>query len=205
MPETIPMYSAFRGHRRVAAGSRREVALALHALAEIDPSLVLIFDDHDGRQLDLDLRGSAEQVSQRFPVPAEEGAAPRGRGRPRLGVVGREVTLLPRHWDWLQRQRGGPSATLRRLVDEARATHADRDRAREAQDAINRFISAVAGDLPGFEEANRALYGGDRARFEGEIARWPADVKTHLERWADAAFAPVDAGPRLGSTAGMPA
>ncbi len=76
-------------------------------------------------------------------------------------------------------------------MDEARAVHADRDRARDAQDAINRFISAVAGDLPGFEEATRALYGGDRVRFEGEIAGWPTDVRSHVGRWIDAAFMPA--------------
>ncbi len=200
MTETERRLSAFRGHTRVATGPIAEVALALHELSATDPSLVLVFDDGDGRQLDLDLRGSREEVAARFagsPTPAD--ATPRGRGRPKLGVVGREVTLLPRHWEWLGRQRGGPSATLRRLVDEARAAHADRDRARDAQDAINRFMSAVAGDLAGFEEATRALYGGDRVRFEGEIAGWPADVRSHLGRWVDAAFAggpdgPVEAG-----------
>jgi len=194
--------TAFRDHARIASGGRHDVALALFDLAsDGDPGMILIFEDATGRQIDLDLSGRREDVARRFAqqsgdtaqAPAPERA--RGRGRPRLGVVGREVTLLPRHWEWLQTQRGGPSATLRRLVDQARTASAGRDRARQAQDAINRFISAVAGDLPGFEEANRALYRGERERFEREVSGWPADVRRHLAHWSDAAFvaAPEDA------------
>ncbi len=183
-------YAAFRGQSRVAAGTLKEVAIAIRRqLDQGDESLVLLFDQEDGRQLDVDLNGSVADVERRFaaesPQPA---AAPRGRGRPKLGVIGREVTLLPRHWDWLQSQRGGPSATLRRLVDEARTANRGRDRVRQSQDAINRFISAVAGDLPGFEEANRALYRGERQRFEQEIAHWPADVRTQIATWVAEAF-----------------
>ena len=135
----------------------------------------LIFDDSTGAQVDLDLRGKK----------AEEPAAEvRGRGRPRLGVVAKEVTLLPRHWDWLNLQPGGASVALRKLVDEARRTSGDRDRVRGAQEAAYRFMSAIAGNLPGFEEATRALFAYDRRRFTELIAAWPEDVRDYAIRLA---------------------
>ena len=191
---TTSTYSAFRGHTQIASGRLEEVATVIHALLETgDSTLVLVFDDQDGRQIDFDLRGSIEDVARRYGSESQDevsnGPTPRRRpGRPKLGVVGREVTLLPRHWAWLQTQRGGPSATLRRMVDEARAVGGDRDQQRRAQDAINRFISATAGNLAGFEEANRALYRGDRQRFELECARWPLDIRRYIEHWAVVAF-----------------
>jgi len=202
-------YTAFAESRQIASGSLLEIARAVRLREEAgDSALVLIFDDESGRQLDIDIRGSAAELEQRFAPapepedppatesasaredpPAREGQV-RRPGRPRLGVVGREVTLLPRHWEWLGAQRGSPSATLRRLVDRARAASASRDQARQAQDAVNRFISAVAGDLPGFEEANRALYRGDAQRFASEIESWPEDLRRYLARWVARAFAP---------------
>ena len=191
---TPSTYSAFRRHTQIASGRLEAVAPAIHALLERgDSTLVLVFDDLDGRQIDFDLSGSMEDVARRYGSESHDavrnGPTPRRRpGRPKLGVVGREVTLLPRHWAWLQTQRGGPSATLRRLVDDARAAGGDRDQQRRAQDAINRFISATAGNLTGFEEANRALYRGDRQRFESECADWPLDFRRYIEHWAAVAF-----------------
>jgi len=112
-----------------------------------------------------------------------------GPGRPRLGVVGREVSLLPRHWDWLEAQPGGASAALRRLVDEARKRDPAQQRIRQAIEAAYRFMTALAGDRPGYEEATRALYAGDRARFASLIAAWPPDVVCHIERLATDYFA----------------
>ena len=190
---TSTTYTAFRGHVQIAGGPLKDVAMSLRTIADSgDSSLVLIFDDAKGGQIDIDLAGSLEEVARRFGGevgdPQADSTRRRGPGRPKLGVVGREVTLLPRHWGWLQTQRGGPSATLRRLVDEARAISGDRDEVRQAQDAINRFISAIAGDLPGFEEANRALYRGDRDRFGNEIRRWPPDLRRYIEHWTESAF-----------------
>jgi hypothetical protein len=122
------------------------------------------------------------------PAPGER-VRGRGRGRPKLGVVSKEVTLLPRHWAWLGTQRGGASATLRRLVDEARRRNEGRDQVRRSQDATYRFMNAMVGDAPGFEEALRALYAGDAARFDQESAPWAPDVREHARRLASAAFA----------------
>ena len=114
--------------------------------------------------------------------------APRGPGRPKLGVVAREVTLLPRHWEWLAQQSGGASVALRKLVDEARRTGEDRDRVRQAQEAAYRFMSAMAGNKANYEDAIRALFAGEAARFEDLIAEWPADVRRHAAKLAERAF-----------------
>ncbi|HEX6040620.1 DUF2239 family protein [Longimicrobium sp.] len=194
--------TAFDGHRRLAGGALAEVALAVkHAAEGAAAGPLLIFDDATGRVVDVDLRGSDADVVARLaaandadgavasdpPAPPADAPAPAGgrrRGRPSLGVVAREVTLLPRHWEWLSAQPGGASVALRRLVDTARRAGADADRRRAAQEAAYRFISAMAGDLPGFEEASRALFADDRARFADHAHAWPPDVADHALRLA---------------------
>jgi len=185
--------TAFQGFRWIASGLLHEVALAVKAAHDGDPSApFLTFDDATGRVIDLDLRGTAEDVAARFaPIPATAGeAAPRGRGRPKLGVVAREVTLLPRHWEWLNAQPGGASVALRRLVDQARQAGGEQARRREAQEAAYRFLSALGGDEPGYEEALRALFAGDREALASSLAPWPADVREHALRLATPAFPP---------------
>src|SRR5947208_12891584 len=184
--KTRPRFTAFMGPQRLAAGPLAEVAIAVMQ-ASRRPAVppIIIFSDATGQPIDLDLRGAERDVIARLPQPAlppdietDETASsePRGRGRPKLGVVAREVTLLPRHWEWLGTQPGGASVALRKLVDEARHAGEGRDRARKAQGAAYRFLSAMGGNLPGFEEANRALFAGDRAKFDAETEAWPGDV-----------------------------
>ena len=152
-------------------------------------ALVLIFDDQTGRQVDFDLRGTPSEV-----LDHALRARPRsGPGRPKLGVVAREVTLLPRHWSWLEQQPNGASAALRRLVDQARKQDPDKQRARLAMDAACRVMSAMAGNLPGYEEASRALYAADEARFDDLIREWPPDIREYLQRLARYAFQPAGA------------
>ncbi|HEX6860330.1 MAG TPA: DUF2239 family protein [Caulobacteraceae bacterium] len=165
--------TAFEGARQIASGPIAEVAVAVRHAGQ-----VLVFDDATGGVIDLDLRGSAEEIAARY-TPVEE---PRGRGRPKLGVTAREVTLLPRHWDWLAAQRGGASAALRRLVDEARKADDGAERARRARERAYRFMSAMAGDLPGFEEASRALFAGDAQRLTAQMAAWPRDICAYVAR-----------------------
>jgi len=176
--------TAFDGHRLVASGPLIDVAMAVKAVLAKDASAsILTFDDTTGKVIDLDLRGDRSEIASRLAgaEPAgEEG--PRGRGRPKLGVVAREVTLLPRHWDWLAQQRGGASHALRRLIDEARRNDGGESEARAAQERAYRFLSGLAGDLPGFEEATRALFAGDKARFVQHMAAWPADVQAYALR-----------------------
>jgi len=183
--------TAFDGERRLASGPLLDVATAVKAAAAAGAEgPLLVFDDANGAVIDLDLRGSRVDVASRLAVgTSEPPAAPRGRGRPKLGVVAREVTLAPRHWEWLALQSGGASAALRRLVEEARRSSAPKDRVRAAQEAAYRFMAAMAGDLPGFEEATRALFAGDRQRFERLAAQWPSDVGAYAMKLAAPAFA----------------
>lgn len=180
-----PTYTAFSGPYLLAAGPLRTVLRAAVALVRQREALpILIFEDTTGRQIEFNLRGTVEEVLEReAPEPKHDGP-----GRPRLGVVAREITLLPRHWEWLERQPNGASAVLRRLVDQARLGDPAKERARLAAEAAHRFMTAMAGDLEGYEEALRALYRGERRRFESETKRWPADVREHLTRMAGPAL-----------------
>ncbi|MGE0552491.1 MAG: DUF2239 family protein [Gemmatimonadales bacterium] len=189
--------TGFLGVRMVASGPLARVAPALRAALDREPSgECLAFDDATGTVVDLDLRGSVAEVGARYasgavpevqPPPREP--ARRSPGRPRLGVVGRELTLLPRHWDWLAAQPGGASATIRRLVDQARKAGAGREQRRRAQEAAYGFIRVQGGNLPGFEEATRALFAGDGARFAALIEGWPEDVAKYALRLAEPGFA----------------
>jgi uncharacterized protein len=163
--------TAFAGERILARGRLADVALAVRDAPATGTS-VLVFSDETGRVVDLDLRGTAEEIVARL------APAPRGRGRPKLGVVAREVTLLPRHWDWLARQRGGASHALRRLVDEARK--ADEAQPRLDTERAYRFMSAMAGDLPGFEDASRALFAEDSNALAARTAAWPDDIRGYM-------------------------
>lgn len=194
---------AFAGPTRIAEGDLPSVAQAIKEfLAREDAHAPFVFDRETSRPVELDLRGNTATVVAR--ARAQQSAAeeaerratsedgePRGPGRPRLGVIGREVTLLPRHWDWLGEQPGGVSAALRRLVDQARVANTDRDRLRRAQESAYRFMSATLGDQPGFEEAMRAFFGNDRARFTVLSKPWPRDVRDHARKLAKAAFTPA--------------
>jgi uncharacterized protein len=186
---TDASYTAFHGNRRLASGPLRIVALLVkRAIDSGAAGTVWLFDDATGRSVEIDTRGSDEEVvgrlAQRTAVNECADAhvdvdTRRGRGRPKLGVIAREVTLLPRHWDWLATQPGGASVALRKLVEEARKTHAATDRRREALERAYRFMSCMAGDMPGFEEAARALFARDERRFRKWVAAWPDDVRDH--------------------------
>ena len=188
-------YIAFEGDRRIATGDLRDVARAAkEALDRREDTAILVFDGLTSGPVDIDFRGSIADVQARLPeiagtpIKVVEDAAPRGPGRPKLGVVAREVTLLPRHWDWLSQQPGGASVALRKLVEAARRTGDDTDRIRRAQEATYRFMSAMAGDKPHYEDAIRALFANDPTHFEKLIAAWPADVRDHTHTLAERAF-----------------
>jgi hypothetical protein len=176
--DPLATFVAFAGERRLAIGILGKVAEALwQARAEDPEANLLAFDRRTGQVVDLDLRGSEAEVRSRYHPPTE---APVRRGRPKLGVVSREVTLLPRHWDWLTSQPGGASATLRRLVEAARRAEADTSAARDRQEAAYRFMAAMAGDRPRFEEAARALFASDFQGLEREAAPWPPDIRNEV-------------------------
>jgi hypothetical protein len=198
--ERKALYTAFSGNRRIAAGELSGVVQEAKGVLDQDPlATAWIFEDATGKRIEIDFRGTADEALQRLALttgnvalPVAEagtgGEAPHGPGRPKLGVVAREVTLLPRHWEWLNQQPGGASVALRKLVDEARKVHRDRDRIRQVQETAYRFLSVMAGNLPGFEEATRALFAGNRERFDAESAAWPADVRDYGLQLADGAW-----------------
>lgn len=168
-------FTAFVGDGVLARGDLQVVAKAAHAVAGRHP---LVLDDLTGRTVDLDLRGAKAEMLARLPQPPD--TSPPVRGRPKLGVTAREVTLLPRHWDWLAAQPGGASAAIRRLVDQARKAGGDGAEIREAQDRIYRAMTTLCGDRPGYEAAIRALFSGDREAFSRLSAAWPTDVRNYL-------------------------
>jgi hypothetical protein len=146
----------------------------------------MIFDDTTGRIVDVDLRGSVDDLLARLAASAPKPA----RGRPKLGVTAREVTLLPRHWEWLAAQPGGASAALRRLVDQARRESGEADTVRQAQEVTYRVMTTLAGDRPNYEEATRALFARDRARFEDLVAIWPRDVAAYARELSERVWPP---------------
>ncbi len=200
-PQNSTTCTAFEGSQRIASGTLAEVVrLTKKVLDRGEKAPVLIFDNVTSELVEVDFRGTERDVLSRLqaqreavnPAPAslEEPTkeVARGPGRPKLGVVAREVTLLPRHWDWLNDQPGGASVALRKLVDEARRGHEIKDRVRKAQESAYRFLSAMAGNEEGFEEATRALFAGDAKRFEELVEPWPVDVRDHAKTLAAAAF-----------------
>jgi hypothetical protein len=178
-------YTAFLAGRRLTTGPLHDVAVVVLRALQTQPEVhALVFSDASGQSADLDLRGGEEAVAARYRVAAPA-QAPKGRGRPRLGVVAREVTLLPEHWDWLAAQPGGASVALRKLVHAARRSGGDRDRTRQARDRAYHAMSTLAGDLAGFEEASRALFAGDFERLLAQMAAWPEDVRAYVLRLAE--------------------
>ncbi len=181
--------TVFAGDQCIAQGDLvDEVAVAAKRAIESGAESVLIFDDNNGRVVDVDYRGTDDEVLERLrPEPQK-----RSRGRPKLGVISREVSLLPRQWEWLAEQPGGISVALRKLVDEARKSNRSKDDERKSQTRAYQFASAMAGDLPGFEEAMRALFANDRDKFKDCASDWPADILKHTLHLA---YSPIETEP----------
>jgi len=190
--------TAFSGFCAVASGPLVDVALAIQALGgQPAGPPVLVFDDSTGEVIDLDLRGSTADIIYRLTERARQrtvarrsaerpdpGTTLQGPGRPRLGVIAREVTLLPRHWEWLAAQSGGTSAALRRLVEQARLSDGGKTEEKQAKEATYRFLSCLAGNLAGFEEATRSLFADDWNQFAKRTSEWPKSVRDYAHRLA---------------------
>jgi uncharacterized protein len=198
--QNVRSCTAFKGNQRVASGNLLNVARKVKEIIDQDgQASILIFDDVTSEPVEVDFRGTMEGVLERpeEPIAGVESAnassdadqrSQRGPGRPKLGVVSREVTLLPRHWDWLNSQPGGASVALRKLVEEARRVNSGKDKVRHSKEVAYRFMSAMAGNFPGFEEATRALFAGDSQRFNSLVASWSIDIRDHAQKLAEAAF-----------------
>ena len=188
----LTTYTAFNGTKQIASGSLIDVTLFVKDLTgDGDTAATVVFDDVTGKVVDLDVRGTVKEIRKRleaFQAPQQDEARRSGPGRPKLGVVSREISLLPRHWEWLAAQSGGASVTLRKLVDDARKKNVGRDKIRQSQDAAYRFMLTMAGDLAGYEEALRALYAKNAAQFKKLTADWPKDVRSHALKLSKAAF-----------------
>ncbi len=192
-------WTSFSGKQRVFQGTPSQLAVYLFQNTHLQDS-ILVFDDRTGKQIDMDLRGSEQDIQARYAQyeqanqpdmgSGETGSAPesRGVGRPRLGVVAREITLLPRHWDWLAEQKGGASVTLRKLVDQARKAGSSQARQRHAQEACDQVMRTLLGNEPHYEEAARALYAGRRAVFMALSEDWPADGRDYVRHLAQDAW-----------------
>ena len=187
-------FTSFDGWKRIAYGNLETNALAVKRAVESGSSgPILTFNDHTGCVLEVDTRGTdaealarlhkgspSDEVKEFESVEVDESSfQPRGRGRPKLGVIAREITLLPRHWDWLSAQPGGASVALRKLVEEAKRSTAIRDDRRRTQERTYQFMSAMAGDMAGFEESTRALFAGDSNKFIQLTAEWPGDIRDY--------------------------
>ncbi len=204
-------YIAFIGHDLIASGAASTVAARVKEVIDAAPAgAILIFNSVTSEQVEWDLRGSGEDVLSRLTrdtsvaseVPggsldsggddADDGSASagarKGPGRRKLGVVSREVTLLPRHWEWLSKQSGGASVTLRKLVEAARAAGGDEELRRLSRESTYRFMSAMGGNFPGYEEAIRALFAGNQQRFFSETSNWPEHVRVHATVLASGSF-----------------
>jgi hypothetical protein len=204
--------TAFEGSQRIATGALNDVApVAKRAVdkwaASNAPLAVLIFNDATSEVIELDWRGAPDEFAARLAAQAaalevpptdrptrrqkrrhRQQCPPAVPGRPRLGVVAREVTLLPRHWEWLGTQSGGASVALRKLVEDASRASGVQDRVRQCRAVGYKFMSTMAGHEPGFEEASRALFAGDQAGLDARIGDWPVDVQAHLRRVLADAF-----------------
>lgn len=180
---------AFSGHERIAKGEPSNVAVAVKEFVEAnDAANLLVFDMLSSQPVELDLRGTIAEVSERVSQQLLANEPKRGRGRPKLGVVSKEVTLLPRHWEWLQAQPGGASVTLRKLVEAASKAHDSGGNPQQQLESAYRFMTAVGGNLPGYEEGIRALFAKDEAKFKKALKKWPKDVRKHVRSLAEAAL-----------------
>lgn len=170
-------YTAFAGTTRLVTAPLADMLRATKGYLDGDGSQrVLIFDDSSGEQVDFDFSGDLEEVLARV-VGQEQKRSP---GRPKLGVVGREISLLPRHWEWLDQQPHSASATIRRLIDAARKGSSQATDYRRRVEAADRFIWVMAGELANFEEASRSLYARAWERLRDLTREWPVDVRDHL-------------------------
>ncbi len=190
--ETATTYTAFDGSQVFAKGSLTEVVKKIKtAIGKSANNSILIFSDTTGRTMDFNFQGSEKDVSKRLEVyvAEEPSVVPAGPGRPKIGVVSREVSLQPRHWEWLATQSGGASATLRLLVEHAKKKGEGTLNTKQAQERTYKFMSVMGGDLPGYEEALRALYKSDEKTFASHISKWPEDIRTFTEQLAESVFA----------------
>ncbi|MBC7539648.1 MAG: DUF2239 family protein [Bacteriovorax sp.] len=181
--ETINTYTAFDGHKLFGQGDLSEIVIKIKKqLGKSDNASIIIFSDNTGKVFDFNFQGTLSDVKKRLDmyIQTEVPEVNAGAGRPKLGVISREISLLPQHWEWLATQPGGSSSTLRKLVDEAKKKTSGGPSIKQTQEIVHRFASAMAGDFEGFEEALRALYRKDKGLFHAQMKNWPEDIRDYI-------------------------
>ncbi len=181
--ESSDTYTAFEGNSQLVHGSLSDVVIKIKKrLGKEGNSSILIFSDSTGKTIDFNFQGNERDIQKRLEIFVSEEVPidNSGPGRPKLGVISREVSLLPRHWEWLATQTGGASSILRNLVEEAKKKSANGNHSKQAQERTYKFMSAIAGDFEGYEEALRALYKKDKKNFLVQIQTWPRDIIKYL-------------------------
>ncbi|RZG86913.1 DUF2239 family protein [Acinetobacter venetianus] len=168
-------YTAFSGDHYLASGEMMELILKIKQLQETTEN-ILIFNDQTGRQTDFDYTGSEQEIRERYAEPEPTKKV----GRPKLGVISREITLQKKHWDWLDQQSASASAIIRKLIDKELDDPNSESNKMLAKQATDRFMLAMLGNMPNYEEATRALYQGDREVFLKMIQDYPKDLKKYL-------------------------
>lgn len=166
--------TAFASCKQIAFGECAQVLAQIGSMTFPQDTSIRVFGDETGECLDFDLRVKVLTKSA-MGKSALSTSVVRSMGRPRLEVVAGEVPLLPRHWEQFDRQPGGTSVALRRMVDEGRKIGQGRDSVRAPRETACRSMRNMAGALPGYEHAARALFRGNKALFEKAVAHWPAD------------------------------
>ncbi len=193
MDQNTTFFTVFLDQKMLIRGNLSASVLAA-AKAKMDDnhSRVVIYNDSSGKPIDVELQGSTEDIikniegnpalHQYMIHPEKQAKKPKKRGRPKLGVTSKEISLLPRHWQWLARQKGSPSATLRRLIDESRKANMGRELVEQSRDAVHAFMWDMCGNFVNFEEATRYLFRNDFVTFYEKISTWPNDIKEHVRR-----------------------
>ncbi|WP_444930084.1 DUF2239 family protein [Microbulbifer sp. SSSA002] len=166
-------YIAINQQQIIARGTLETVIRQVKEM-NTDPEPI-VFEAESCKRIELDWHSDTQVLLAE--LAANTAARKSKRGRPKLGVTSGEVTLLPRHWEWLRQQPGGASVTLRKLVEQAQKQLSPEERISGKQQALDKFMLLVAGDTPGFEEASRALYRNSLISFEKAIHSWPDDLK----------------------------
>lgn len=185
-------YTAFGNEKLIAHGSLDEVVLKIKRWNDKNTTAsLLVFNDFTGKTMEFDLRGSEKDVLQKIEmfIPQDVSAVSPGPGRPKLGVITREVSLLPQHWEWLASQPEGASAALRKLVEGAKKNLVMKESVKQVQERAYKIMSILAGDLPQYEEALRSLYRKNEENFKQHIAMWSPDIKDYVIKIAAPVFA----------------
>lgn len=168
-------YTAFVGNTRLITDSLLNVALAIKN-QQHDSAPILIFEDQTGKQIDVNITGSESDIQQRY----AELETVKKVGRPKLGVISREITLQQKHWDWLDLQNSSASAVIRKLIDQELNNAQSESNIMMTKQTTDRFMSAMLGNMPNYEEATRALYQGNKEGFLELIQDYPNDLKEYL-------------------------